>query len=119
MNFNEYNISQDWGWYFDTESNSYINSNKIDFTVNKPYKKLNYLNNKLDKFEQEKNEHHYYKNNYRDNKEISFDSIYEKLEIKNEKYEKYEKKTGEIFLYKICSTTIITTLLTYIIFFLI
>lgn len=118
MNFNEYNISQDWGWYFDTESNSYINSNKIEFIVNKPYKKLNYLNNKLDKFEQEKEQHDYYKNPLmdRDNKEVKSYSIYEKSEIKNEKY---EKKSDEIFVYKICSTTIITTLLTYIIFFMI
>ena len=28
-NINNYNISNDWGWYFDTENNSYINPNII------------------------------------------------------------------------------------------
>ena len=113
MNLNTYNISEDWGWYVDTESNLFINSHNFDVIVNKPYKKINYHYINLDKIEEQKDEYEYYKKNYRDIEQLELDSIYIKSQVKNEK--KYE----EMSLYKIGSTTLISALLTYVVFFLI
>jgi hypothetical protein len=94
------NICDDWGWYFDTEQNSYINS-----TANTGHKKIIY---KLSFIE---DEYTYHKNNYRDIENLELDSAYKKIEKTN--------NTGNIFLLRIGSTTLITALLTYAIFFLI
>lgn len=100
------NICDDWGWYFDTEQNSYIKS-----TANTDHKKIIY---KLSLIE---DEYTYHKNNYRDIENLELDSAYEKTE-KTEKTVK-TSNTGNIFLLRIGSTTLITALLTYAIFFLI
>lgn len=94
--YNNYNISEDWGWYVDTENNLFINSHK-------PYKK------------EEKDEYDYYKYNYIDIEEQELNSMYKEREVN----QKCEKETGQSFLYKIGSTTLITAILTYTIFFLI
>ena len=114
MNLNTYNIYEDWGWYVDTENNIFINS-KIDIIINKPNKKME-SNVKLEKIDEEKDHYDYYKNNYRDIETLELDSSYKKLEVENEKK---NKNSGKLFLYKIGSTTLITALLTYVVFFLI
>jgi hypothetical protein len=122
MNLNTYNLSEDWGWYVDTESNLLINYN-INMVYNKcnpyrdtPYKNIN--DSRLCRIEEE-DEYEYYKNNYKDIENLELEYNYKtngrKIQEKEEKLEKSENTN----LYKIGSTTLITALLTYAIFFLI
>ncbi len=125
MNLNEPSICDDWGWYVDTESNLSINSNIFHankYYTNK-YQNNKYQNNKYyQKINDYKlNKHHinevvdeydYYKKNYLEIAKIQ-------LECSSPKTEKKEKNAYHISLYKIGSTTLITGLLTYAIFFLI
>lgn len=118
MNLTTYNICEDWGWYVDIESNLLINSNinTIVYKSNKvynPYKK-NY--SKLYKIEED--EYEYYKNNYKDLENLELEYNYKKNEI--QKIEKDNPEKDKNFnLYKIGSTTLITSLLAYVIFFII
>ena len=93
-NITNYNISNDWGWYVDTENNSYI-SPKIYI----PYKKI--VTN-LPSIEEEYN---YHLQNYKDVENLTYE-----FDLKNDRRD---------ILYKIGSTTLLMVLLTYIIFFLI
>jgi hypothetical protein len=111
MNSNKYDdICDDWGWYIDTDNNSFVSSTK--FHPNKHYKNLNNYKLKLYTVNEDVDEYDYYKNNYRDIEKIQ-------LDCSNKKMEKNEKSGYQISLYNISSTTIITALLTYTIFFLI
>lgn len=107
----DYNFCEDWGWYVDIENNNHILPTNLNFISHKPiinpYKKLNYHYNKL-----EVNKYNY-KKNYKDNKEIKLNNLFKK------QFEDKKLKDGENFLYKICSTVLITYLLIYVIFFLI
>lgn len=98
-NITYYNISNDWGWYIDTENNSYINTN-----INIYRKKV------LDNLASIEEEYNYHQLNYKDVE--SLDDIFNDKKLKK----KFEQKD---FIYNICSTTLITALLTYAIFFLI
>jgi hypothetical protein len=117
MNLNTHNLCDDWGWYVDTENDDLlINSNKIQ--PNTSYKKFNnykfkyYKFNKLHPASEYNDEYDYYKNNYRDIEQLQ-------LEYSSVKIENIEKKTSDLSLYNIGSTTLITSLLAYTIFFLI
>lgn len=112
MKLNQCNICEDWGWYVDIENNNHILPTNLDFISHKPYKKINYHYNRLETIEED--EYDYYKKNYKDNEEIELDNCFKKQSSEDKK-----SKDGEIFLYKIGSTTLITALLTYAIFFLI
>jgi len=93
-NITDYTISNDWGWYVDTENNSYINP-KIYIH----YKKI--VTN-LPSIEEEYN---YHQQNYKDIENLTYE-----FDLKNDRRD---------ILYKIGSTTLLTFLLTYAIFFLI
>jgi hypothetical protein len=121
MNLNEHIICDDWGWYVDTESNLSINSNIFHankyytnkYQNNKYYKKINDCKLiKLCTINEVVEEYDYYKKNYLEIAKIQ-------LECSSPKTEKKEKNDYHISLYKIGSTTLITGLLTYAIFFLI
>ena len=127
MNLNTYNLCEDWGWYVDTENNLLINSN-LNMVYNSskaynPYKNINY--SRLCKIEED--EYDYYKNNYKDIENLELELEYNNIKNETkpqekigEKIERIENEKGEnIYLYKIGSTTLITALLTYAIFFLI
>lgn len=114
MNSKTYNLCEDWGWYIDIDNNSSINL-KFNMIIYNTYKNKNYL--KLTQIQEEKEnenendcEYEYYKNNYKD---------IEDLEYNLENQKDVDKKSINIILYNICSTTIITALLTYVIFFII
>lgn len=96
------NLCDDWGWYVDTESNLLINS-----ITNIDNQKI------LCNLSLYEDEYNYHKNNYRDIENLELDSAYKKF--------KKPTKTRYIgkYIYKIGSTTLITALLTYAIFFLI
>lgn len=118
MNFNTYNLSEDWGWYVDTESNLLINSNlTMVYNSCNPYKNINY--SRLCRIEEE-DEYEYYKNNYKDIESLQLEYNYKTNGIKIQKKIELEfDKSENTNLYKIGSTTLITALLTYAIFFLI
>ena len=104
-------ICDDWGWYVDTESNLLITPNK--FHGNKYYKNINdYKLRKLCTVDEGEDEYDYYKKNYRDIEKMQ-------LECSNSKVKNKENISNQISLYQIGSTTLITALLTYAIFFLI
>lgn len=113
MKLNTYNsYEESWGWYVDTENNLFIDSNIIDYNsyhVYNPYKNKNY--SKIYKIEED--EYEYYKNNYKDIEDFELEPNYYK------NITSIEKKPEILTLYKICSTTLITALLAYTIFFLI
>lgn len=96
-NITNYNISNDWGWFFDIENNSYINHN-----TNIHCKKIV---NKLPSIEEEYN---YYKQNHTNLKCSDFDFDYKEVEEKS-----VSKKE---LICKIGSTTFITVLLAYSIY---
>ena len=98
MNSNaKFTVSDDWGWFVDIESELYT---KIIYKRNKK------LINKLDSVK----EHCiYYTKNYED---IESDFEFCQKEVEKD----IDKKN---IMYVICSTTLITSVLTYAIFFLI
>lgn len=103
-NITHTNISNDWGWYVDIENCSHINSN-----TNIHRKKIvNILPSIDESIDEECNCH---LQNYKDVECLDDAVDYEEFDKKNF-YEKY-------FIYKIGSTTLITSILIYAIFFLI
>lgn len=96
-----YYISNDWGWYVDTENNTYINNPNINI-----YRKK--IVNKLPSIKEEYNYH-----NQKSKKDIeSLDDVFDCKGIKKNNFnQKY-------LMFKI-STTLITALFTYTILFLI
>ena len=101
MNLNKQQLCDDWGWYVDTDENLFINNG-----VSMSHKKIKYYT--LEKLEED--EYDYYEKNNRDIEDLELDSVYEKIE---------KRDIVKINIYKIGSTTLITALLTYAIFFLI
>jgi hypothetical protein len=104
---NSYNLSEDWGWFIDIESLRPIYQIKTEFVKNNN-KKLNYHLNRLDPIEED--EYDYYMNN---KKEIDYEE--EILKIKINETVKCKEDTNMITAYG--STTLITALLTCIVFF--
>jgi hypothetical protein len=110
VNLNAPTICDDWGWYIDTDSNLFINSNKIQ--TNNYYTKINnYKLNKLYPINEVVDEYDYYKKNYLEIAELQLECS---RPIENKEINCYQ-----LSLYKIGSTTLITGILTYAIFFLI
>ena len=98
MNSNaNYTVSDDWGWFVDIETELYTNiiDNRGKKVMNKP--------------DLIKEHCIYYTKNYKD--------IESGLDLYHKKFEKYIRKKNT--MYVICSTTFITSILTYAIFFLI
>ena len=101
------NLSDDWGWYIDIDIEivkpiKYI---KTNLEVNS-YKKFNQYSNRLDTIQED--EYDYYMNNQKNLDDTMVTYINKKTEDKS-----YLSKN----LFNIGSTTMITALLTYIIFF--
>lgn len=97
MNSNTYQMSDDWGWFVDIECN--------DFSKNilvKPINAQKKIKHRFNLSTIEEDEYEYYHRNYKDPEE-NYDT---------------NVKTGEsnIFI-NVGSTTLITALLTYVIFF--
>jgi hypothetical protein len=112
MNLNmHYQICDDWGWFIDIESDNY-GKNILLQPCRSPIKKFNSYLHKLPKIEED--EYEYYQKNYKDPEE----KIY-KEEITVEKHDinlkDSNKKVGNS-IFNIGSTTLVTAVLTYIIF---
>ena len=102
MNLNSYQLCDDWGWFIDIECND-----NILLQPCKPGKKLKPHFNKLNVIDED--EYDYYQKNYKDPEE--------NYKIPNKNYD-INLKTGENnTLVNVGSTTLITALLTYVIFF--
>lgn len=98
MALNENNLSEYWGWYVDIESENITRLQQSN--VKKRYNTLEVI--------YEEDEYDYYKKNTRD---LDIEAI---QEYKNEKI---DKKIEGHLVYKVISTTLITGLLSYIVYF--
>jgi hypothetical protein len=109
MNLHGHTICDDWGWYIDTDSNSFISSTKI-----KNYKKINnYKLNKLYPINEVVEE---YDKNYLEIAESQ-------VECSRSIIEKTKNNNYGLSLYKIGANTLLSglfaSLLTYIVIFLV
>ena len=105
MTLNESNLSDYWGWYvdFEIENNIQLQQSNI--------KKIKY--NILDIIHEE-DEYEYFKKNCKD---LDFD-IETLIEYSKEnKQPNIQEKKENSLIYKVGSTTLITALLTYIVYF--
>ena len=109
MSLTCYNLSEDWGWYVDIEISNPVYQIRTDF-VKKPSKKLNQHYNKLDTIEEE-DEYEYHINNLKKLYDISSKNIDVDIEHNNNNKE-YVKK-----MFSVGSTTMLTALLTYVVFY--
>jgi len=106
MSLTCYNLSEDWGWYIDIESSNPVYQFRTDF-VKIPCKKFNPHYNKLETIEED--EYDYYINNQKNLDDISSKNIDVNIEPNNQDYIKK--------IFNVGSTTMITALLTYIVFY--
>lgn len=105
MSLTHYNLSEDWGWYIDIESMKPINQIKLDVKM-MSNKKFNRHYNKLDTIDED--EFDYYLMNQKNLDDISYKDI---VPIKN------NNQTLFSCIFNVGSTTMITAILTYVIFF--
>ena len=105
---NSYNLSEDWGWYVDIETLKPIYHIKTEFVKTKN-KKFNYHLNRLDCIEED--EYDYYINNKKD---VDYD---EEIKIKPLIQDEVIITDDLDIIKKYGSTTLITALLTYVVFF--
>ena len=96
MSLTCYNLTDDWGWYVDTEINNETNHSQI-----------NIKNNNLNSIDID--EYDYYLNNQIDLEASQSDNIIKDEIIKN-------KKSSINTILSIGSTTLLTAMVTYIIF---
>jgi hypothetical protein len=107
MSLTYYNLSEDWGWYIDVESMKPVYQITTDFVI-MPHKKFNINYNKLESIEEDEYEY------YLDNQKILDDiSIIKKDENMADKKQNIISNN----LIKFTSTTMITALITYIVFY--
>jgi hypothetical protein len=102
MSLTCYNLSDDWGWYIDIESSNPVYQTRKDHVKisNKYYNKLETI---------EEDEYDYYINIQKNLDDISSNNIDINIEQKNLEYVKQILNVG--------STTMLTAMLTYIIFY--
>jgi hypothetical protein len=105
MSINSQNLCDDWGWYVDIENTNHLTNNITSNFVHTSTKNFSLYLNKLNTIEEFDDEYDYYIKNH---KHIDEEVIDER--ILNEKL-----KPNNLFI--IGSKTMITVLLTYIIFF--
>jgi hypothetical protein len=102
MSLTYYNLSEDWGWYIDIES-----SNPVCQTRKDHVKIPNRYYNKLETIEED--EYDYYINIQKNLDDISSNNIDINIEHDNLEYVKQ--------IFNVGSTTMLTAMLTYIIFY--
>ncbi len=100
-----YNICEDWGWFIDIENSDTL-TNYIRVDHFKKNRKRIIMPYNLDKIEEDE---YPYKDNMKIQRDIQIIPIEPDIEIFKE-YETYN-------ISNICSTTIVTVLLTYFIYF--
>jgi hypothetical protein len=116
MSLTCYNLSEDWGWYIDIERSNPVYQIRTDF-VKIPCKKFNQHYNKLDIIEEDadedadedEDEYEYHINNLKKLDDISSKNIDVNIERSNQYYVKK--------MFSVGSTTMLTALLTYVVFY--
>jgi hypothetical protein len=118
MNLNVYyQLSDDWGWFIDIDE---YNNCKKNVLLH-PYKRSKHID-KLQTIEED--EYEYYQQNYKDleeNYDINFKSPNKNARNKNARNKNAPNKNPpnkneDNTIFNVCSTTLITVLLTYVIF---
>jgi hypothetical protein len=99
------NLSEDWGWYIDIESSNPVYQIRTDF-VKIPLKKIK-QHYKLETIVED--EYDFYLNNQKNLDDISLNNTDINIEHNNQQYVKQ--------LFNVGSTTMLTALLTYMIFY--
>jgi len=116
-------LCDDWGWFIDVESNYFAGNISLQ-PCRSPIKKFNSYLNKLPKIEED--EYEYYQKNYKDS-EDNYDTNLKQTE---DNYDTNLKQTEENYdinlkssnknevntIFNVGSTTLITVVLTYVIF---
>lgn len=109
MTLNQNYLSENWGWYVDFETDNIIQLQQ--YNVKKLYNILEVI--------YEEDEYDYYKKNTKDldieELDIQELDIESRQEYKNKKID--DKKIQPHFVYKVISTTLITGLVSYIVYF--
>ncbi len=102
-----YNLSEDWGWYVDVENMNPNYQTKKEFVII-PHRKFNIHYNKLEPIEEE--EYEYYLE-----KQKNLDDLL--INKNDENIDDNKQNIVADNLIKFTSTTMITALMTYIIFY--
>jgi hypothetical protein len=101
MNFKSYQLCDDWGWFIDIENNN-CSENIIQQPCRSPIKKFNSRLTYLPSIEED--DYDYYQKNYKDPEENYDVSV------------KPPKKNETNTIFNVGSTTLITAVITYVIF---
>ncbi len=109
MSLTIYNLTDDWGWFVDTENPQPIYQNKIDIIKNNN-KKFNYHLNKLEPIEEDEYDY-YMKNKAKNNK------LYECDKFNYDGIDEENRNTSKLFEYIDYKSTTVIGVLTFVIFF--
>jgi hypothetical protein len=108
-----YQLSDDWGWFiYIDEHNNYTQNISYPY---KPVKKFN----KLKRIQEYEDEYEYYHKNHKDpeeNYDINLQSPNTNINNENINYKNIDNKNQINTIFNVGSTTLITSLLAYIIF---
>jgi len=116
MKLNAYcDICDDWGWFIDIENNCF-NENISLQPYRSVIKKFNSCVNKLPIIQED--EYEYYHKNYKDPEEIIYKECQPTYDINLERSNKSNsnKNSNTNTIFNVCSTTLISSLLAYVIF---
>jgi hypothetical protein len=110
MNLKSYQLCDDWGWFIDIETNNFGENVLLQPCSRPRIKKFNSRVNNLPTIEED--EYEYYQKNYKDPEEILYKDVQQNYatSLKNSK----ENVNNTVF--NVGSTTLITAILTYVIF---
>lgn len=112
MNLKSCQLCDDWGWFIDIESNYFAGNISLQ-PCKSPIKKFNSYLNELPKIEED--EYEYYQKNYKD-PEDKYDINLKQSEENYDITLKQSKQNIKDTVFNVGSTTLITAVLTYVIF---
>jgi len=114
MKLNAYcDICDDWGWFIDIENNCF-NENISLQPYRSVIKKFNSCVNKLPIIQED--EYEYYHKNYKDLEEIYDINLERSNKNNNNSNNNSNKNSNTNTIFNVCSTTLISSLLAYVIF---
>jgi hypothetical protein len=111
MNLKSCQLCDDWGWFIDIETNNYGENILLQPCSRPRIKKFNSRVNKLPIIEED--EYEYYQKNYKDPEEILYKHVDQNY-INLKQTTENTKNVNTVF--NVGSTTLITAILTYIVF---
>lgn len=111
MNLKTYQLCDDWGWFIDVENNN-CSENILLQPCRSPVKKFNSHLHRLPTIEED--EYDYYQKMYRDPEDKIYKEVEENYDINLKSSNK--NRENKNILFNVGSTTLITAVLTYVIF---